>query len=269
MTTHPFQQDYAALYDALYADKDYVGECAMVAAMLTRYGSGSMARVLDLGCGTGSHSLVLAGNGYDVTGVDRSEAMLAVAREKAAAKGTSGSGSVRFVQGDVRGLDLGECFDAALMMFAVLSYQATNADVRAALSAAAAHVRPGGLLLCDVWYGPAVLTVRPSVREASVETPNGRVLRRATPELDVRTQSCMVHYELECAGTATVRQECHRLRFFFPLELELFLELAGFSLLALTGFPDVERPPDTSTWNVLCVARRQAFPGSGDQATPA
>jgi 2-polyprenyl-3-methyl-5-hydroxy-6-metoxy-1,4-benzoquinol methylase len=45
------------------------------------------AKVLDIGCGTGSLSIVLAGMGHQVTGIDLSPAMIARAREKAAAAG--------------------------------------------------------------------------------------------------------------------------------------------------------------------------------------
>ena len=55
------------------------------------------ARVLDLGCGTGSLAVVLAAAGYEVTGIERSAQMLVAARAKA----TSAGVSVQFVRGDV------------------------------------------------------------------------------------------------------------------------------------------------------------------------
>jgi hypothetical protein len=50
--------------------------------------------------------------------------------------------------------------------------------------------------------------------------------------------------------------ERHVMRFFFPRELELLLDAAGLSLLRLGAFPEFERDPDESTWNVLAVAAR-------------
>ena len=57
------------------------------------------------------------------------------------------------------------------MMFAVLGYQHTNADVLDALATARAHLDVGGLFAFDVWYGPAVLSERPSER---VKVDRGR-----------------------------------------------------------------------------------------------
>jgi hypothetical protein len=49
--------------------------------------------------------------------------------------------------------------------------------------------------------------------------------------------------------------ETHHMRFFFPMELEYMLHSAGMSLLSLMAFPEADREPDESTWNVLGVAR--------------
>jgi hypothetical protein len=45
------------------------------------------------------------------------------------------------------------------------------------------------------------------------------------------------------------------MRYFFPMELEVLLECAGFTLVRLGAFPDVDRNPDETTWNCLAVAR--------------
>ena len=50
-------------------------------------------------------------------------------------------------------------------------------------------------------------------------------------------------------------EESHKMRYFFPLELELFLKCAGFKLIRLGAFPEFDRDPDETTWNVLGVAR--------------
>lgn len=50
-------------------------------------------------------------------------------------------------------------------------------------------------------------------------------------------------------------KECHSVRYFFPLELALFLECSGFAPIQLGAFPEFDRSPDETTWNVLGVAR--------------
>ena len=249
--SEPFGAVYANCYDALYHEKNYQAECDLIEQLFRTYGDGQIKRVLDLGCGTGNHALPLSARGFEVIGVDRSESMLAKARAKTPEHRV-------FYQGDIRTVDLGRQFDAALLMFAVLGYQLDNADAIAALRAARRHLRSGGLLLFDVWYGPAVLFQRPSERIKIIPTSVGNILRASTSELDTRRQTCTVRYHVWTFAAEQLlseNEEEHTVRYFFPLELSLFLESSGFALVRLGAFPRFDTEPDEKSWNVLCVAR--------------
>jgi len=251
-----FGPSYVGAYDLLYHDKDYAAECDLIERIFLSYGDGTVRSILDLGCGTGNHAIPLGQRGYEVVAVDRSESMLARALSKLSH--SSANGKVVIQQGDIRSIDLHRPFDAALMMFAVLGYQLENADVLSALRNARRHLRVGGLLLFDVWYGPAVLHQRPSQRVKVVPIPGGQTLRAASGELHTRRQFCRIHYHvwrLEGGELAAEIEESHEVRYFFPLELSLFLESSGFVPIRLGAFPDFDKDPDETTWNVLGVAR--------------
>ena len=246
-----FGPSYAETYDALYGEKDYEAECDLAERVFVKYADFGVGTILDLGCGTGNHALPLARRGYEVVGVDRSESMLERARAK-------GGDAVVFELGDLRDVRLDREFDAVLVLFAVLGYQYSNEDVLAALQTARIHLRPGGLLLFDVWYGPAVLRERPLPRLRAVETDGTRLLRFSDGELDIRRHLCRVDFRiwrLEGPRLISETEEHHEMRFFFPLELELFLASAGFSLLRLGAFPTFDAEPDETTWNILAVSR--------------
>ncbi len=77
------------------------------------------ARVLDVGCGPGRHSVELASRGYEVTGLDVSSRFVDVATEAEAARraGAEGSrGSARFVVGDARAMAFDGEFDAVISL---------------------------------------------------------------------------------------------------------------------------------------------------------
>jgi SAM-dependent methyltransferase len=149
--------------------------------------------ILDLGCGTGNHAIPLAKRGYSVVGIDRSEEMLACLRSKA---GNQLSSNISFQRGSIRSVDLGHTFDATLMMFAVLGYQTENKDVLAALRTARRHLNPGGILIFDIWHGPAVLNLRPSERSKIIPTSEGEMVRLASGSLDTELQTCTVNYQI-------------------------------------------------------------------------
>jgi SAM-dependent methyltransferase len=250
LTQTVFGADYAAAYDALYQDKDYSAECDLIEQVFRRYAKSNVQRVLDLGCGTGKHAAVLAERGYHVLGVDRSPEMLRLARSR--------NPSVRFEQGDIVSVRLDEKFDAVLVMFAVLGYLSDNADVRRALSVARQHLEPGGVVLADVWYGPAVLAERPSERVKVIDAPTGgQVIRVASSQLDIRRNLCHVNYQLwRLDGErlcAHVREQ-HSMRYFFEPELEQFLAEAGFELRRLGAFPNFDDDPSEHTWNIAAAA---------------
>jgi SAM-dependent methyltransferase len=250
-----FNSTYSDTYDLLYGEKDYERECALAEQLFRRYGDHPIHSVLDLGCGTGQHAHRLGQRGYQVVGVDRSDAMLKHARNRSH---SFDDGRVQFRQGDLRALHLERQFDAVLMMFAVLGYQTGNEDVLSAFKTARRHLMVGGLLLFDVWYGPAVLQQRPGERVKVVTTQTGQILRAAQAELDARHHLCKVRYQvwrLEEGRSIEHAQELHVMRYFFPLELDFFLRSSGFSMLRLGAFPEFDREPDETTWNVLCVAK--------------
>lgn len=253
-----FGAAYAGAYDALYGEKNYAAECDMIEDLFREFGGiGKPASLADFGCGTGNHAVPLARRGYRVAGVDLSSAMLEQARAKAAQAGVSGS--TRFVLGNVQDAALpGAPFDAAIMMFAVLGYQRTDAEVIAALSNVRRHLSPGAPFVFDVWYGPAVLADRPGARERQVDGPGGTIVRRTRSTLDETQKVCTVHFELERfeggKSGGSVRED-HVMRYFFREELESFAAKAGFEPVALRDFSDYRKPAMDSSWNVVGVFR--------------
>jgi len=243
---------YSSLYDTLYLDKNYSMECDLVEHIFREYGNYNIKSILDLGCGTGNHAILMAKRGYEVMGVDRSKDMLRSAKDKAK------SLSVKFVHGDIKNLELNNTFDAVLMMFAVIGYQLENWEVISTLRVARKNIKLDGLIIFDFWYGPAVLAQKPSDKIRIIPRPNGKIIRLASSNLDILKQICTVSYqmwELEADKLVNQIAEDHKMRFFFPRELELLLSFSGFKLLNLRVFPRINEEPNEQTWNVVAIAK--------------
>lgn len=248
-----FGQEYANVYDTLYRDKDYDGEVALLQRIFRQYSPRDVRRVLDLGCGTGNHSLRLAKLGYEVAGVDQSAEMLALAEAKTREQNVR----VALHHSRITEFRSPEQFDAALLMFAVLGYHTSNADVLGALQTARRQLVTGGLLVFDVWYGPAVLAQRPGERVRVLDHASGTTIRATQATLDTRSHTCRVDYRVwELAGDRVAGRtaESHLMRFFFPQELMLLLQMTGFELVRFGAFPDLDQEPGDLTWNVMVVA---------------
>lgn len=255
MSGEIFGAAYAGQYDSIYSEKDYEAEADLLVAGFHKHAIAPVKRIIDLGCGTGRHAMALARRGYAVHGVERSPEMLTVARQRAAAEAQK---SATFSRGDLRTYRAGQQCDAALMMFAVLGYQTSNDDVMAALATARAALRPGGLFMADVWYGPAVLAQRPGTSLKVFPTAGGKIIRSSTGKLDAFAQcvSIDIHtWELEADRILTETTETHVMRFFFAQELRQFLRDAGMHMVSLTTWPSLDRVPSETDWNVLVIAR--------------
>jgi ubiquinone/menaquinone biosynthesis C-methylase UbiE len=101
--------NYALKYDNEVFTQGTMGEVDFIESEINHDGN---CRILDVGCGTGRHSLELAKRGYSVTGVDLSEHMLNQAREKAGAAGVP----VDFQVADARNLPFEDEFDLVIMI---------------------------------------------------------------------------------------------------------------------------------------------------------
>ena len=248
---------YANYYDLLYQDKNYKAEAQHVNEVLQKCKHGTQS-ILELGCGTGAHAVHLVRNGYTIHGVDLSEVMLARAETNKKDLDPSLSRRLSFSMGDIREVHFEETYDAVISLFHVISYLPDNEDVLAVFSTAKSHLKKGGVFLFDCWYGPAVLSEKPEIREKQFENDQFRISRIAEPKMVTNSNIVEVDYRLSVEEKTTGRiekiEEIHRMRYFFKPEIEMFLSLAGFQLVEffewMTGLE-----PGLNTWNVCFVSK--------------
>jgi len=245
---------YAHYYDLLYRDKNYATETDYIAGILQRF-SPQANRILEFGSGTGIHGRMLAQKGYHLTGIELSSEMVARASQNTI--GTD-PGSFACQQGDIRYTYVDANFDAVIALFHVISYQTGNEDLLATFHNASRHLKNGGLLLFDVWYTPAVLTQRPTVRIKRMEDEQVRLVRIAEPVMHPNENIVEVHYtvyiEEKSTGRISCLNEIHPMRHFTQPELDLLAAQTGFTPLHREEFLTGKQPGE-DTWGVWSVWR--------------
>ena len=102
-------ENYAQKYDNESFTQGTIGECDFIERELNFNKS---LKILDVGCGTGRHTIELSKRGYSVTGIDLSESQLTRAREKA----ESNNLKINFLKHDARNLPFNNDFDVAIML---------------------------------------------------------------------------------------------------------------------------------------------------------
>ncbi len=258
---------YSRYYNLLYRDKDYVGEAEHVHRLIQRHFSGART-ILDLGCGTGRHDLLLAEKGYGMTGIDMSEEMLAVAKKRIEIKteiesnAQSKSQSILnpvFEKGDIRTVRLERTFDVVISLFHVMSYQTTNDDLAAAFATVRGHPKPGGIFIFDCCTDRLcclIVLQCGSKREDEAIT----VTRIAEPVMHPNENVVDVNYHVfvrdKANGEVEELEETHRMRYLFSPEIDLFLKGAGMKVVEASEWMTA-KAPGFDTWGVCFVVRNK------------
>lgn len=247
----------ARYYDLLYRDKDYVGEAKFIERLLKIHAPNTQS-LLELGCGTGTHAILLAKEGYQVHGIDFSAEMLHRANHRLSQLPQQLSSRVTFSQGDIRKILIGQQFDAIISLFHVISYQTTNEDLQAAFAVAKAHLKSGGLFIFDCWYGPAVLSDRPTIRIKRLEDEEVTITRIAEPMMYPNENLVDVNYQIfikhKNSGVVEEFQETHCMRYLFKPEIELLLTKFQMELVEYQEWM-TNREPGVNTWGVYFIVR--------------
>ena len=137
----------AKYYDHLMNTVDYQAWKNFFREAVGRFSRGETKTVLDLACGTGTLTSLLAADGFDMTAVDASPEMLMRAREKLVRFTDPG---VLIVQGDMRSYELNDVVDCTVCALGSLNYLTGRGDLARCFRNVALFSRPDALFLFDV-----------------------------------------------------------------------------------------------------------------------
>lgn len=230
-----FQKDYSSLYDLFYAKKDYVAECDYIEKLFAQDNL-SKKTVLDLGCGTGGHLVQLSKRNYQVDGVDLSEDMIEVLRGKLNEAGIKSDLHVA----NMVNFKVDKPYDLIISMFAVIGYITERNDLLAAFINVKQHLSEGGKFIFDCWNGLSVIHHQPEASIKTIHFGDGKTCIRLNSPVSVLSKNVVEnHFKfivLDKTGQSETLEEAHRVRYFFPLEIEELLIEAGFKTVKILPF---------------------------------
>lgn len=150
-------QDFAYVYDELMDATPYEEWCEFLARLIEKYGVSKPERnakevldsernlVLELGCGTGTLTELLYQKGYDMIGVDSSDAMLNIAMEKRTESGSE----ILYLQQDMRELELYSTVGTVLSVCDSVNYILQEEELLSVFSLVNNYLYPGGIFIFD------------------------------------------------------------------------------------------------------------------------
>jgi ubiquinone/menaquinone biosynthesis C-methylase UbiE len=205
-------------------------ESDFVRALLSQHAN--VANILDVACGTGAHASLLTEAGFTVTGLDLNPFMINFAHKN--------HSTLTFLVGDMRALPFSNAFDAVICMCSSFSYNNSNEEITAAIQGFSRALKPGGLVIIDVFNPLSLLERRAFASEIREDTKYAQVGMYSVSEISIET-SAQLLVEKRSLFTKKddklVQSDVTKFRLFFPQELSYFLETNGFeNVIFYSGF---------------------------------
>jgi SAM-dependent methyltransferase len=242
-------------YDVLFSSKNYGAEVSAVVEYCRTSGLQPLAHILEIGCGTGNHTLEFAKmSGVHVTAIDTDPQMLALAQSKVALAGTT---DVTFASGigGERNIDL------TVALFNVVNYIIGDENLRELFAAIAASLRAQGMFIFDCWNGTAALLDPPGSKSYEQQSGGELVRCRLTSRTDFDRKVTTMDYQLDLLDEAGDKIESgdylleHRL--WTPGEIKAALGEAGLEVVTVCIPFKFEQAATDIDWKIMFVCRKR------------
>lgn len=242
--------DFAVVYDTFMDQAPYEKWCERVKGILTRFGIRE-GLVLDLGCGTGTLTQLLAGAGYDMIGVDSSEDMLRIALDKRSCSGQD----ILYLLQDMREFELYGTVAAVVSLCDSLNYLLSEEELVQTFALVNNYLDPGGLFIFDfntvVKYRDVIgdATIAENREECSFIWEN---YYHDAEEINEYDLTVFVRRE---DGSFRRFQENHYQKGYRLEQIRACIEAAGMEFLE--AFDEEEGEVTETSQRILCIAREQ------------
>ena len=218
--------NYAEKYDRESFVQGTIGECDFIEQEINH---NKATRILDIGCGTGRHSIELAQRGYEVTGIDLSESQLTRAKQKASARNLS----VNFERQDARKLTFAAEFELVIMIceggFSLMETDEMNWQI---LRNASNALKPQGKLIFTTLNGlfPLFHSVKEFLASAT-QAGNATYDNHSFDLMTFRDRST-IQIEDDLGNTKEIK--CNE-RYYVPSEITWLLKTLDFRVIDIFG----------------------------------
>jgi SAM-dependent methyltransferase len=203
------------------------------------------AKILDLCCGPGRHSLEFARRGYSVVGVDRTKSYLEKARKQAQAEGLK----VEFIQKDMRHFRRAKSFDAVFNLFTSFGFFEDEKDDQRVAKNVAGSLRSGGSFVIDIIGKEIVARI---FRERDWQEINGAIMLE---ERKVTKNWSWMENRWVLIKDGKVKEFRFSLRPYSASELIVLLKESGFDSVQVFGNLAGD-PYDHKAKRLIAVARK-------------
>ena len=203
--------------------------------------------VLDLACGTGSMSQILAARGYETIGIDASAEMLAVAHQK--------DNATLYLLQDMRSFELYGSVDAIICLCDSLNYILDYDELMKVFALCANYLNPGGMLIFDINTEYKYSKILANNNFSHTEEDAAYIWENFYDEDERLNEYQATFFIQQKNGFFARHEELHVQKAYSYLEIEQALSQAGLAFIASYD-EESKASPTPGSERVFFVAKR-------------
>ncbi len=226
-----YASEQAKMYDKVYENKDYAQEASFVVSLINEFTDKkpSSLNLLDVGCGTGEHSMLLATEFHEVLGIDQSSDMIHIALQKQKSRS-----NLAFCVSDFLSFQ-GSHYDVITMFFNVMGYLSAQNHIDKVFEQLSKILKNQGLAIFDFWDSNNLSAQYEILRTKKFLYGDKVLVKESSGVVDYKNSSIAVNLdwfeEQNVNHRKLVSSESHKIQTLDPQTLSQLLETKGFKVL--------------------------------------
>lgn len=240
-------------YDAIFAKKDYTGETELVLHLCQKFDIGIPQYILEVGCGTGNHTIDIAKKVKRVTAIDIDPHMIRKAKEKTHAIRAK---NIKLIHTSIENLKEKK-FDLAIALFNVVTYIQNTPDLYSFMRGVAKHIKPGGIFVFDCWNGIAALRSPPTSKITKVKYHGKNITCSLSSHADSFNQKVMLNYHITVEGRHKQEEDfSFSQTLWTPMQIRDAIEHAGMNVMICSPLMLPDRIATENDWKIMFCCRK-------------
>ena len=243
-------------YDILFGSKKFDEEIDCLVNIAKGYLSTPIEQILEIGCGTGNHSIELAKKGIKVDALDTDFKMLEIAKQKIIYSNISG---IEFYHCSIEKFK-GRGYLLATSLFNVVTYLQNSADLFSFMISVHEVLDPKGLFVFDCWNGVAAILDPPVTKTFSTEIIDKKVDCSISSKTDFFNQVTKLTYNVVVhRNEGNISEEgMHSFdqHLWTPQQIVSAVENAGFHVRSICPAFQPTKLATEKDWKVMFICQK-------------
>ena len=249
--TKIFKSVYSEFYDLVYENKNYEDECNRIKDFLCY--KKNIKDILELGCGTCGHSIILSKNGYNIHAIDKSNEMLDIASKKLKKEKIL---NVKLFRDNIEDLKLKKySYDVILLLFNVVGYIKNLSDF---FSNIRMFLKKDSLIIFDFWHEVGVNFDGPKKISKTFHKKNLELTKKSSGSVNKKDKSVEIVINTILKKQKKIisqSSEKHSVRYYNLIFLNRIISSHGFEVIKFEDFKNSGDIPSKKNWSVYCICK--------------